>query len=137
MAVVGFIAPFYPIPVQVVGVPVQMPLAVPTRETCQCDEPPQLIEDTDDICCKGGQRDERIKPCEHNRWYKHGKRRGWLTLRCLACDSVWRMRPEMHTKCAEFRTGHCHKGAACEHPHVFSIRGPAQRASSKTPPCCP
>lgn len=67
------------------------------------------------------------RPCAHNLWTKIGKKHGRLILQCKECPipagngsgTIWKTRPEYHTKCVDFFQGKCAKGAQCPAPHIF------------------
>ncbi|KAJ9463935.1 hypothetical protein DIPPA_30453 [Diplonema papillatum] len=62
------------------------------------------------------------RPCGHNQWKKQTKKRGKLVLRCSVCSAVWKTRPEVHEKCADFHSGCCKRGDECPHPHIYARR---------------
>eukprot|EP00756_Hemistasia_phaeocysticola_P027304 Hpha_TRINITY_DN16110_c0_g1::TRINITY_DN16110_c0_g1_i1::g.5008::m.5008 len=60
------------------------------------------------------------RPCGHNAWTKESKKKGKLSLRCMECSKVWKIRPERHSKCDAFYAGSCENGASCERPHIYA-----------------
>eukprot|EP01060_Flectonema_neradi_P000288 TRINITY_DN1019_c3_g1_i1.p1 TRINITY_DN1019_c3_g1~~TRINITY_DN1019_c3_g1_i1.p1 ORF type:complete len:202 (+),score=42.24 TRINITY_DN1019_c3_g1_i1:63-668(+) len=76
-------------------------------------------------------RDSIERPCPHNQWTKQTKKRGKLVLRCNVCQCVWKMKPELHTKCSAFHNGKCLAGDNCVHPHIYARRENASLARRK------
>ena len=76
-------------------------------------------------------RESGERPCPHNQWTKQTKKRGKLVLRCNVCQCVWKMKPELHTKCSAFHNGKCLAGDSCVHPHIYARRENASLARRK------